>query len=165
MAEHVIGIVDEVNNNGKGKGSSLRVNGLKYGIWDPSEAGMDDVEVGNQVSFRFKVTSKNGIDYKNIQGKVTKTTGDVANTAPARGTGSGYRRHGEEGGFPIHARAYERALDRREAVRNAVAALGAGKTASEYLTMAKEFEAYTTGEDLAIADAALAFKGESDSVS
>lgn len=64
---------------------------------------------------------------------------------PARGTARAYRANGEEGGFPIHPLAYERALDRRVAIQVAAQVLGSGHSPDEYIEVARTFEDYTTG--------------------
>ena len=160
MSNEVIGVVQEVYDNGVGKGSGIRVGGLKYGVYDPAKSGMAGISEGDQVSFVFKDAGK----YKNIQGKITKTSGGLADTptptVAANTGGKRWRNNGEEGGFPIHQRAYERALDRRNAL-NASTAFWAMQdvvpTINDILTVAKDFEDYTTGGEIAAAEAALAF--------
>lgn len=159
MSNEVVGIVEEIMNNGKAKGSGIRVGGLKYGVFDPSEIGMDNLKVGERVSFRFKEKPSGGPNpYKNITGKVTKVAADVPATVapssePTGGTSRRYRHNGEEGGFPIHKKAYERALDRRNATQ--VAARLAPKDVDELLMFARKIEAYTCGDLDAQAEAAM----------
>ena len=170
---NIVGIVEEVMDNGKAKGSGLRINGLKYGIYDPADAGLDEVSVGTTVSLRFKETEKSGITYRNVQGKVTTVKDGTAVNAPAAsavsaGSGGGkggYRKNGEEGGFPIHPKAYERALDRRNALQCAVNYVqydaDSAISVDDVLRIARKFEAYTTGDDVAQAEAKLAFTNDS----
>lgn len=169
MSESVVGIVEEVINNGKGKGSGVRILGHKYGVYDPADAGLDAIAEGTTVSLRFKEKDGGGgITYKNVQGKITTVKDGTPVTAspeaaPAGGTtgGSKYRKNGEEGGFPIHARAYERALDRRNALTNAVAMASYSTVAvspEDIIELARKFEAYTTGDLEAHAEAVLAFE-------
>lgn len=153
MSEMMQGVVEEVINNGRAKGSKLVMGGLKYGVFDPAETGLDKISAGQFVSFRWKETEKGGITYKNIQGKITplkegEAVPTIAPTPTASAPrSSGYRKNGEEGGFPLHALSYERALDRRNAVNAAVAA--GCKDVEEIISFAKEIEKYTTGDDLA----------------
>ena len=135
MAESIVGIVEEVINNGKGKGSGVRINGSKYGVYDPAAANMDAIEAGMNVSLRF--TEKDGgggIKYKNVQGRITPVKGDVAATAPPAPSG------GVVGGR-------EQAIIRQNALTNAVnfgVANGATDTAV-IVKIAQEFEEYTSG--------------------
>lgn len=168
--ESIVGIVEEVINNGKGKGSGLRIGGHKYGVYDPDDAGLDTVSVGTTVSLRYKTAEKGGITYKNVTGKVTTVKDGTAVTAPVAtaagaassgGSRGGFRKNGEEGGFPIHSLAYERALDRRNAIATATALAGAFpaklKTVEDVFEVARRIEAYTTGDEITKAEDALSF--------
>lgn len=151
MSESIVGIVEEVINNGKGKGSGIRINGRKYGVYDPADAGLDEVAAGTTVSFRFSEKESGGkFPYLNVQGKITTVKDGTALTATSGSSGGGkrYRANGEEGGFPIHPQAYERALDRRNALTAAVALATANKISDtkKIVEIAREFEAYTTGD-------------------
>ena len=167
MSNEVIGIVEEVMNNGKAKGSGLRVGGLKYGVFDPADQGLDKISAGDNVSFRFVEKDSGGKwPYKNVQGKVTKVAGTVAATpTDASVGGKRWRANGEEGGFPIHQRAYERALDRRNATQVAARMLEPGATAQMVIEFAKEIEDYTTGTEIAVAEMALEFSEADDEFS
>jgi len=175
MSTEVIGIVEEVMNNGKAKGSGLRVGGLKYGVFDPVDQGLDKVNEGDNVSFRFIEKDSGGKwPYKNIQGKITKVAGTVAATPTAEAPTGGkrWRNNGEEGGFPIHQRAYERALDRRNALNAAVDLANSGclddvmvkmktdEIVAEVIRIAREFEDYTTGGEIAVAEMVMEFDEE-----
>lgn len=134
MAESIVGIVEEVINNGKGKGSGVRINGSKYGVYDPAAANMDAIEAGMNVSLRY--TEKDGgggIKYKNVQGRITPVKGDVAATAPAAP-------QGVVGGR-------EQAIIRQNALTNAVnfgVAQGVDDT-NVIIGIAQAFEEYTSG--------------------
>ncbi len=171
MSEHLIGIVEDVVDNGVGKGSHIVVNGLKLGAYDPTETGFSEVAVGNTVALNWK-PDKTG-KYKNVSGKVRVmpegtplTSAPVeAESAPAtKGGKSGYRKNGEAGGFPIHADAYERALDRRNALTCAtqLAVTMELTDADKIIELARKFEAYTTGDERAEAEAMLAFAGNEE---
>ena len=85
----------------------------------------------------------------------TSTTDDPLRPASIR-TEKRYRANGEAGGFPIHPLAYERALDRRNALTAAVTLIAAGfgdkastkkvPIAEEVIALAKKLEAYSTGD-------------------
>lgn len=90
------------------------------------------------------------------------------NSSPTGGSAGGasgrrYRQNGEAGGFPVHPLAYERTLDRRNALNVAVAFISAKASLYEHLTkaegaailkmdaegvieLASLFEAYTCGD-------------------
>ena len=161
----MVGVVEEVINNGKGKGSGLRIAGHKYGVYDPSDAGLDTIATGTTVSFRYKEKDGGGgITYKNIQGIITTMKdGAIVTPTPAPAAASGgkgnFRKNGEEGGFPLHARCYERALDRRNALQCATQMLP-NASAEDVLALARKFEEYTTGDDIIIAEQALEFSKE-----
>lgn len=84
----------------------------------------------------------------------SKGTAPMSGAAPAltSTSKSGYRKNGEAGGFPIHPRAYERALDRRNALTNAVRfhthqlETGMVSDVSSIIETARQFEAYTCGD-------------------
>ena len=166
----VTGIVEEVIDNDKGKGSGVRIAGHKFGVYDPADANLDAVAVGTTVYLRYKEVDKGaGIVYKNVQGKITTVKDGTPVTALPEATASsgggkssgGYRKNGEAGGFPIHPKAYERALDRRNALNAAVAVLGnLSSNADDVIKLAREFEAYTTGDLEAQAEDALSFDND-----
>ncbi len=163
----MVGIIEEIINNGKGKGSGVRIAGHKYGVYDPADAGLEELSVGTTVSLRFnEKDAGGGIVYKNVAGKITTVKDGAPVTAVAATTTGGaskggFRKNGEEGGFPINARAYERALDRRNALQCASGlAIGLELDADGIIALAKQFEAYSCGDDMADADAARAFLDE-----
>ena len=136
MAESIVGIVEEVINNGKGKGSGVRINGSKYGVYDPAAANMDAIEVGMNVSLRY--TEKDGgggVKYKNVQGRITPVKGDVAATAPPAPAGGGV----------VGGR--EQAIIRQNALTNAVNyAIAKDLDGTDtVIRIAQEFEEYTSG--------------------
>lgn len=122
-----------------------------------------ELKAGDSVTFEYKENGR----YRNIQGNVKKAGGGApaasgGKSAPASG-GRGYRANGEEGGFPIHPLAYERALDRRNAIAAAstiIASQIAHGTefediADATLQLAMTFEAYSTGDMERMAMAAM----------
>lgn len=142
MAESIRGIVEEVINNGKGKGSGVRIEGKKYGVYDPADAGLDQVTVGSEVSFRFnEKPGTGGITYKNITGKITTVTagsGAVASVPSNVNTVSLGR---------------DRAIIRQNALTNAVNACAQFSITVEgdeiidsIIKTAMRFEEYTSGD-------------------
>ena len=173
MAENVTGVLEDVVDNGKGKGSHIRVGGYKYGVYDPADAGLADLTTGDSVSFRYKETTKDTITYKNIIGRVTKMTSPVsAATSPAAPTKGNFGRV-----FPVPVTHGDRSIIRQNSVTNAThiltailaqkpAAKSAGswedtvsqaESVAEAVTnVARILEAYSAGDaDLAEVEAAI----------
>lgn len=135
-------------------GKSIQMDdGNWYSAFNASQIG--DFDKGDSVEFAYKENGR----YRNIQGNL-KAAGGAASggsssaaKAPASG-GRTYRANGEEGGFPIHPLAYERALDRRNAISAASALVAAQiakgeefeDVADATLAIAMTFEAYSTGD-------------------
>lgn len=162
MSGNITGIVQEVNNNGMGKGSNIVVNGQKYGCYDPVKTGIDVVAVGDEVSLGWAQKGQ----YINIMGRVNKTgnTGAVLAT-PVTGTTAAANaavvqgKPPQGGGnpefqFPIPALNYQRSVVRRDAVTQATTLIvGTGNygddpfaTAAVVLDIARVFEAYEAGD-------------------
>jgi hypothetical protein len=166
----VTGIVAEVNNLGKAKGSNIVVNGQKYGCYDPVATGLDTLRAGMEVTFGTMVKGQ----YTNIQGTVTPTggTGPVPAPAPAPsgGSGGGWKGKGSFKAFPIPALDGQRSIIRQNSLSHATAVVNAhfgglepqhvpdlDARASEVLRIAAMFEDYSAGDDIArAADEALA---------
>lgn len=162
MADKMIGTVTAKARTGK---SIQMDDGNWYSAFAASQIG-ESIAVGDSVEFSYKVNGR----YRNIQGNVTKSSGG-ASSAPASSGGSRpaatggrtYRANGEEGGFPIHPLAYERALDRRNAVTAAASIIAAEisrgtefeDVGSATLELARMFEAYSTGDEDRMAMAAM----------
>lgn len=137
-------------------GKSIQLeDGNWYSAFNASQIG--EVDKGDSVEFNYKENGR----YRNIQGNVKKVGGGASSGAgsstggASRSTGGRtYRANGEEGGFPIHPLAYERALDRRNAISAAATIISAQlahgtefKDITEAtLQMAMTFEAYSTGD-------------------
>ena len=173
----VTGIVQEVNNRGKGKGSNIMVNGVKYGCFDPVQAGITTLQAGQGVTF---ATSVNGT-YVNIHGAATPTgvTAPVTAAPPAAaapaasGSGGGYK-GGSDFVFPIPELNYQRSVTRRESIRDAVLLVNemcSGMAndmplpdrVSQVLEAARAFEDYSCGDDIEReATAAVAALGTSE---
>ncbi|QXN67675.1 hypothetical protein [Vibrio phage VP41s3] len=161
MADKMTGTITAKARTGK---SIQMDDGNWYSAFNASQIG--EVDKGDTVEFSYKVNGR----YRNIQGNVTKSAGGSSSeggasksTGGRSGGGRTYRANGEEGGFPIHPLAYERALDRRNAVSAASAIIAAeiGR-GSEYedvaeatLSLARTFEAYSTGDEERLAMAAM----------
>ena len=134
------------------------INGTRYdgGFKKPA------AEKGDEVEIVYDETSKyHNVKSIQVLGKSTTTPSTPRNTGGGSGTGRTYRGNGEAGGFPLHPKSYERALDRRNAIKCAVdhcATLGPNITFSpeEVIATARLFEAYTTG-DLDVKEAENAF--------
>ena len=149
------GIVQEVINVGVGKGSGLKIDGHKYGCFDPVKSGIDIVNVGDEVTFDW--VQKN--QYKNMNGSVTKTgnTGTpAASPAPAASKPSGGG--GGDFQFPIPALNYQRSVVRRDAIGAAagmIASLLPADASNDFdqigdvvVDLARKFEDYATGDDI-----------------
>ncbi len=157
MAETMQGVVEEVINNGTGKGSGVRIGGHKYGVYNPEESGLDAISVGDSVSLRFtKKDGTGGITYKNVNGKITKMTGSAASSvAAAAPPAVPARSYGGKGVFPIPLDDGQRSIIRQNALTNARELVcktikdGAKidtKVTDTIIGIAKEFEAYTAGD-------------------
>lgn len=149
------GIVQEVINIGVGKGSGLKIDGKKYGCFDPVKTGLDLIAVGDEVSFEW---SQKG-QYSNINGKVTKT-GNTGTPAASPAPSASKPHSGGNGDFvfPIPALNYQRSVVRRDAVTQAVALVNnfegdfdgmtVDQVAEGVVTVARIFEEYATGDDV-----------------
>lgn len=159
MADKMTGTITAKARTGK---SIQMDDGNWYSAFNASQIG--DVDKGDSVEFQFKVNGR----YRNIQGNVSKVAGgsseSTGSKAPARsGGGRSYRANGEEGGFPIHPLAYERALDRRNAISAASTIIASEiahgtefeDVAEATLSLARTFEAYSTGDEERLAMAAM----------
>lgn len=153
------GIVQEVINNGVGKGSGLKIDNLKYGVFDPVKSGLDVIAVGDEVTFNW---SQKG-QYKNIQGAITKT-GNTGTPAPtASGPSSGWKvSGGNKGGgrpFPIPALDGQRSIVRQNALGHSTSLITSlvsdgryesydAETIAEHIVgVARIFEEYSCGDD------------------
>lgn len=154
MSGNITGIVQEVNNNGMGKGSNIMVDGRKFGCYDPIKTGIDVVSVGDEVSFAWATKGQ----YTNIMGRVNKTGNTGTPTAtPAPASGGGNKGGGQSGDFvfPIPALNYQRSVVRRDAIHSAVAlfvsteadaGMDAVQAAERVVTIARVFEEYEAGD-------------------
>lgn len=161
MADKITGTITAKARTGK----SIQLDdGNWYGAFNASQLG--GVEKGDSVELSYKINGR----YRNIQGNVTKasggsasSTGGSASSTPARSGGRSYRANGEEGGFPIHPLAYERALDRRNAINAASKIISMeiahgtefADVAEATLSLARTFEAYSTGDEERMAMASM----------
>ena len=140
----VTGVVEYKAQNKFG-GYSIKVNGNFFNSkWEPACNKGDTVEFddgGKKYINSLKVVGAGAPVAGGTILPYAASAGGHASAAPKR-----YRNNGEEGGFPIHPGAYERALDRRNALTAAVAMLGKGTKPELVVEMARYFEAYTTGD-------------------
>ncbi len=153
----VTGIVQEVNNRGKGKGSNILVNGAKYGCFDPLLAHIDTLVAGEEVTFGTVVNGTwTNIDRSGVS--KTGNTGAVTAappSAPKKGGGA----YGKA--FPIPPLDGQRSIVRQNSLTHATALVNnyyslrgsdtnmtlAERTALVIHT-AKSFEAYSCGDDV-----------------
>lgn len=124
-------------------------------VWYSGGFKKYQINKGDEVELNYETTDKGFNNIKAIN--VTKAN-PAGGATQSQGTGGGggsrqYRKNGEEGGFPVHPLAYERALDRRNALQCAVKAMEFIDYSTEeedvteiILTNARKFEAYTTGD-------------------
>ena len=142
----VNGLVEYKAQNKFG-GYSIKVKGNFFNSkWEPACNKGDVVE--------FDDGGKKYINSLKVVRAGTSAPAPVGTAALATGYGAApkrFRNNGEEGGFPIHPGAYERALDRRNALNAAVEFwpyMGSATTPTpeEVVEIARYFEAYTTGD-------------------
>lgn len=141
----VTGVVKSVRKDRKG---FQLEDGEWYSAFNASQ--LKDVERGNNVAFDVKINGK----YKNIQGNV-KVTGNSGGTEESSD---------EVSGFPIAQTASSRAINRQNALTNAVTIVGkygevedVHEAADLIIEIAQKFEYYTTGDmDFDMAKEALA---------
>lgn len=134
----VNGVVEYKGVNKFG-GYSIKVNGGFYNSkFEPK------CEKGDYVEF-----DDGGKKYINgLRKKAAPAGGGVSAPENASG-GKRFRNNGEEGGFPVHPLAYERALDRRNALNAAVSFCNVRYPDCDIdyvVNAARYFEAYTTGD-------------------
>lgn len=155
------GIIGEVNNLGQASGSNIHVDGERFGIYSPTEAGMSNLAPGMEVTFNWFEKGT----YKNIKGAVTPTgnMGTPKAEVP-KGAAGGNRAAAND--FPIGPLDGRRNITRRDAIKDAVAFVNEYaaqtdtsmdlQTRTEHvLEAAKIFEAYAAGDtDVAEAEAA-----------
>jgi len=140
----VTGVI-EATTDKFGKFNVLMDNGKWYST-NPERAPNPRTVKGQTITFDGGSTGKY-LNSVRIEGGAPATPA----SKPASGGGIGgkpaYRANGEQGGFPVHPLAYERALDRRNALTNAVVFLnGMDSTTEQVIEVARKFEAYTTGD-------------------
>lgn len=152
MAETIRGIVEEVMNNGVGKGSGIRIEGKKYGVYDPGAAKLGAVNVGQEVSFRYTERpdkANPSVSYKNISGAITVVAaGSGGATVGASSVPSNIN---------SVSLSRDRAIIRQNALTNAVKVvteigdqygiIGAdGNVVDAIISTAMKFEEYTSGD-------------------
>ncbi len=145
----VTGIVKEVNNRGKGKGSNILVNGIKYGCFDPVAAHIDTLVAGEEVTFGTVV---NGT-WTNIDNKGVIKTG---NTGAVTAAPSAPKKGGAYGkAFPIPPLDGQRSIVRQNSLAHATALVNnycnemtIDQRTALVIETAKCFEAYSCGDDV-----------------
>ena len=155
----VTGIVQEINNRGRGKGSNIVINGTKYGCFDPVEARIDSLVAGEEVTFG---TTVNGT-YTNIDKTgVTKTGNMGAVIAPPQAAPSVPKNNSGGHGdfqFPIPPLNYQRSVVRRDSVAHAASIVNTytegcaadmelDARVNLVLSVAKQLEEYSCGDDI-----------------
>ena len=166
----ITGVVSDVQNRGRGKGSHIVVNGNKYGCFDPAEVNLDSIQVGDEVTFD---SSQNG-NYTNIVKNTLRKTG---NTGPVsappvsnRGGASYAGKQNFSKTFPVPTLDGQRSIIRQNSLTHATAVVNASfpsdsgmtvdERADEVLRIAAMFEYFSAGDDIAeAADAALKAMG------
>lgn len=130
---------------GPKEATSFMIDGVKYGGGFKKYT----VKEGDSVTIKFEDDGT----YKNITDLSLAASAPTSSGAYKARSG---RAAGEAGGFPLHPLAYERALDRRNALNAATTVLTtkaslekdvAWITPETIIEMAKKFEAYTTGDE------------------
>ena len=161
---NVTGIIEEVVNNGVGKGSGIVVQGIKYGAYDPAKHGLHACQVGMEVSFVWKENKQ----YKNLVGMVVPTgnrgaaipvAADIGTTAVMGvNQGSPAPKSYRMGSFPIDPLDGQRSIIRQNSMTNAVNFVtghfaSGGDNGVELedryemvLDMAKHFESFSAGD-------------------
>jgi hypothetical protein len=151
----ITGVVEEVYNNGVGKGSGVVIAGQKYGAYDPHKAGIASLSPGDTITFKYDARGK----YLNIKGRVETASG--GHTPPPPPPPAPKTRGRGFGTFPIGALDGQRSIVRQNSVTNAVNTFGhlvsAGawselsdddfrSYAQKIIQIAKMFEAYSSGD-------------------
>jgi len=127
---------------GPKEATSFVIDGIKYSGGFKKYSANE----GDSVSITYETTPQG---YHNVSNLVLVGQAAGGNRPATGASKSGYRQAGSEGGFPLHPLAYERALDRRNALQCAVAwaAQNGSKMAPEKIVeVARTFEDYTTGD-------------------
>lgn len=153
------GTIESIARTGK----SIKVDGAWYGAFAKTQLG--SAGVGDNVTFTYTSVEKDGTTYNNIKGNVT-VDGAPKSAAPAPAAAGGYtpRPAGGVREFPVGPTSPERVIIRQNALSHATRMVMEGKfynedsaehTSQLIVDMAREFEAYVTGDlDKAIAEAA-----------
>jgi hypothetical protein len=158
----ITGIISEVNNRGRGKGSNIVVNGTKYGCFDPVEAGIDTCNAGDEVTFD---TSQNGQYINIVKGSLSKT-GNTGVVAPPASSGGSPRSKGGGGYaakvFPIPSLDGQRSIIRQNSLTHATSIvnnycsavdqeMSLDERRDQVLRLAADFEYFSAGDDVAAA--------------
>jgi len=156
----ISGVIQAKNPNGR---SFKLDNGEWYGCFTPA---MLKAEVGDFVNFAYVDKEKDGRTYHNVSGVVTASSGGAPSTTPNNGSvstvqgNSGYK----ELMLPVLL-TRERNINRQSSLATAVAyceftmnngSANGTYTIDEVIQIAREFEAYVSGDaDIEAAKAAL----------
>lgn len=133
----------------KKNGSGFKLDdGEWYSVRPADKDRLMGAGYGDSVSLEYSITSKNGVDYRNIEGRVEVT--QKSNVAPPQASGGGFRpanNNGPVNDVVIISR--DQAIIRQTCIKAAAelcAADGGSATAEEVITFARMFEAYCTGQ-------------------
>jgi hypothetical protein len=140
----VTGVI-EATTDKFGKFNVLMDNGKWYST-NPERAPNPRPVKGQTITFDSGSTGKYLNSVRIEGGAPTPAAKPASNGVGGK---PAYRANGEQGGFPVHPLAYERALDRRNALTNAVAFYAhfdEALTPDNVIAVARKFEAYTTGD-------------------
>ena len=130
MKEVASGVVSRIGQNGKSF-QLAETDSKWFGAFNTSQ--LADAQIGDKVSFAYKV-------YHNIQGNVT-ITGGSGSTPPPQAAAAGQT-----------SLVRDRLILRQNALTNAVKAMelqmkdGGDFNVEEVVSIAREFEAYTSGD-------------------
>ena len=143
MNDRATGYIKAVRKDGKGFQLD---DGNWYGVFSATQLKANK---GDYVEFAYKSVIKNGNEYRNVQGVVSGTA-----TSPSGGSMREIPEGNNSGGqsrsplmLPVML-ARERAIIRQNALTNAVQYAGSvnGVTVDLVIGIAREFEAYTSGD-------------------
>lgn len=142
MNDRATGYIKAIRKDGKGFQLD---DGNWYGVFAATQLKANK---GDYVEFAYKSVIKNGNEYRNVQGVVSGTavspTGGSMREIPENNSGGQSR---SPLMLPVML-ARERAIIRQNALTNAVQYAGSvnGVTVDVVIGIAREFEAYTSGD-------------------
>lgn len=139
MTTSITGTIKAVTGDGK---RFKLDNDEWYGVYS---ASMLKAKIGDMVGFDYASVEKAGRTFHNVKGSISILS---ASTAPAVGGSTALAFSRPEAILPVHM-SKDRCIIRQNSLTNAVNFCGGrsqGATVEEILDVAREFEAYSTGE-------------------